>query len=151
MIEVEMTDDIRKFETKFLGPFTMRQTICTVVACLYTIPIAIALPMELENKLLVAMLLAAPVIGCGYIKQDGMHLEVLAMRVLYMYFLTPGKRKCKAVNNYKESLKDVKKQNEKEYISSLSMKEQKKYQKQKEKAKKKGVNYKSKQGIKVYR
>ena len=112
MIEVEMSDDIRKFETKFLGPFTMRQTVCTAIALLYAVPIAALINVSIDNKVLIGFILAAPALGCGFIKFGGMPLEVFFIRVFYMYFLTPSKRKCKSVNTYKATLREMKKEKE---------------------------------------
>lgn len=148
MISVEMSDDIRKYETKDIGPFTYRQLICVLLAGIIFIIFAIILPVKLVFKLIFAALIALPVGLCGYIKICGLHLEGYLLRILYLYVLTPPKRKVKRDNPYRRALNNIKKAEEKAYYQSLSEKDKKAYDK-----KQKGIEikYSQKAEFKIYR
>lgn len=148
MINVEMTDDIRKFETKTTGPFTTRQLICIGIACLYSFPIALSIPTSLSNKLLIGFIIAMPVVLCGYIKMDGAYFEVLALRILYLKFLAPKKRKYIAPNSFREEMKMFEKRKESQLMAKMTSSQRKKYIKSKEQ---KSITYSKKREYKVYR
>lgn len=149
MINVEMTDDIRKYKIKSFGPFSAREAAFLTIACLYSFPIAAMWPTTFENKLLIFALLAVPVAMCGFTKMSGGTAEVIALRSLYLYVLTPAKRGYKAVNTFRADMNAYKAGLEKMKLASLSPKQQKAYQKKKENAKK--VNYSNKKEYKIYR
>ncbi len=149
MIEVQMTDDVRKIDPKVVGRYTKRQIICLLIAATYAVPIAINLPLELVPKLAIGTTLAAPVVLCGWIKVNKEPFEIVAVRYIYKKFLTPQKRKVKILNPYKDALKKVRKDTEKEMVKKMSPQKRKEY----EKAKKKGkmVTYSTKKDLKMYR
>lgn len=149
MITVEMTDDIRKYKVKSLGPFSMREAVFLAIGCLYSFPIASIWPTTLENKVLIFAILAAPVIICGFTKMTGGTAEVIALRFLYLYVLTPAKRKYIATNTFRSDMKMYKAGLEKLKTASLTPKQQKLYQKKKEAAKK--IRYSNKKEFKIYR
>ena len=67
MIDVEMSDDIRKYETKSIGMFTPRQFACIVLGLVVALPIGLILPIQdVWNKIIVIILLALPIWLCGY-------------------------------------------------------------------------------------
>lgn len=149
MINVEMTDDIRKYKVKSFGPFSAREAVFLTIGCLYSFPIAAMWPTTLENKVLIFAILAAPVAMCGFTKMSGGTAEVIALRFLYLYLLTPARRKYKAINTFRADMNAYKNGLEKLKISSLTPKQQKAYLKKKEAAKK--VRYSNKKEYKVYR
>lgn len=148
MIEVEMSEDIRKYEPKAVGPFTLRQLICFGIAAIIAIPIAILLPLRWDNKLLVACIIVVPIALCGYIKMDGMPFEVLVLRLVYMYILTPGKRKYKRENTYRTAMKRMQKQEEQRKMAKMTPAQQKAYLRRKNR--KKSIVYSKKRQFKVY-
>ena len=151
MIEVQMTDDIRKYETKTLGPFTTRQVICFIIAAVITIPIAALTDFEWDNKMLLVLVLSVPIVACGYVKMDGAYFEILALRLIYFFFLTPKKRKYVRKNTYKKLQEAVEKSEKKAKLGKLTESQRKAYQKHEE-AKKKKVNikYSNKKELKIY-
>ncbi len=148
MITMEMSDDIRKYETKSMGPFTIRQVICIAVGCAYSAPIAAMAPLETANKVLLFCLLALPAVACGYVKLDGAPFEVLFFRLLYWFFLTPRKRKMKGTNMYREELERIDRREERKKVSKMTKAQRAAYQKKK---KNKVINYSRKPENKVYR
>lgn len=150
MIEVEMTDDIRKYDTKLLGPFSKRQLVCSVIALAYSVPIGLLLPINgLGNRIITIFFLAVPVLSCGWFKMDGAPLEVVVMRMIYMYFLTPAKRKYIKTCTFHEAMKQMDKEEEKNRISKMSKKDQKSYEKKKKN--KPFVKYSNKSEFKIYK
>ena len=108
MIEVEMSDDIRKYDTNFIGSFSKRQCISLGLGCLLAIPIALALPLSMDNKVFIGFAIALPIILCGWIKMDGMPFEVFIIRYIYRMILTPRKRKYKSKNAYRKYYDKIK-------------------------------------------
>lgn len=149
MINVEMSDDIRKYETKTIGPFTSRQLVCLGIALSYAVPMALFLPLEIDSRIVIAAIAAVPVILCGYIKMDGLKFEGIIMRMLYLYYLTPAKRKCKCENTFRQGINQIKLREEKRKLNKMTPKQQKMYEKKK--TQQKQVTYSNKKQFKVYR
>lgn len=141
-----MTDDIRRFQTKFMGPFTKRQLICLIIAVVCAIPVLLLLDIEIRMRGFVALFFAMPAIICGFVKFDGVNPEVLALR--WIYRLLYPRRVFKNENEYRPYLKKIKKEREKNMISQMSKKERKTYLKLKSKGK---VKYSKKKEYKLYK
>lgn len=148
MIEVEMSDDIRKYNTKVWGPFTKRQLICIVIGLVYSTPIALLIPVSLDNKMLIWGILIIPALACGYVTLDGAAMEVMLLRIIYLYFLTPARRKCIQKNLFHEEMKQMEKIEEKQKLSRMTNSQRKTYLKKKEK---KHVVYSNKKENKLYK
>lgn len=149
MIEVEMNDDIRKTKAKVFGKFDLRQLICIILAASYSIPIAIYLPFDITLKIVLGVLLAVPVVMCGWIRLNKEPFEIVLIRYIYKHFLTPSWRKVKRNNSYKTSLKKIRKKEEKKRIKTMSPKQRKAYQEKQKKGK--TVTYSNKAAYKIYR
>ena len=148
MIDVEMADDIRKYETKTLGMFTTRQLVALCIGAVYSLPIALLIPVSFENKLLIFGLLMAPAIICGFTKMDGTNFEVVAIRMIYTFFLTPAKRKRIQKNTFREAMEKRDQKEEKIMLSKMSDSKRKEYEKNK---KKKVIKYSNRKEFKVYK
>lgn len=146
MIQVEMTDDIRRFQTKFMGPFTKRQLICLIIGGLCAVPVLTLLDIEIKKRAFVALFFAMPAIICGFAKFDGVNPEVLALRCIYR-MLYP-RRVFKNENEYRPYLKQIKKERENNMISQMSKRERKSYLKLKSKGR---VKYSQKREYKLYK
>ncbi len=99
MIEVPMIDDIRRYETKFLGPFTKKQLVCTIISVVVCAPLFILTfitKMDLVFKLILPLLPAIPIELAGIVNINNTPFEAFSLRVLYNKVLTPGKRKNKS-------------------------------------------------------
>ena len=104
MVEVEMTKDIKDYETKLFGILTLRQLILVAIGLAYSIPLAIFLPLgSLMTRLVVGALAMTPVIMLGWISVYGMRLETFLIQVIRSSILTPTNRKYK-VETPKECL-----------------------------------------------
>lgn len=127
MIEVTVNKDIRKNETKFLGPFNVRQCIAIAIALSYSIPLALVLKIDITFRILIPMMLAIPVILCGWIKPFGMHFEFFVARMLYLFFLTPPKRKTVPGNIYKREYQKLIDRDERRKMAKMSDAKRKAY------------------------
>lgn len=98
MIEIQMSRDIREFETKILGPFTFRQLVCILLSCLYGIPMMVFLPIKMVPAILIACAAMAPLIAAGWIKPYGIPLERYIFKCV-IPVLRSGKRLYKTENS----------------------------------------------------
>lgn len=111
MIEIKIPKEIKKYEAKAVGPFTLRQLICLFI-CL---PICVALFMFLSPHIGadVAGFACMPPAGVAYLfgwyKPYGMKFEVYLKTVFVSSFLAPSKRYYKTENFYSDILKEIKK------------------------------------------
>ena len=101
MIEVPMTEDIRKYQPRVLGPFNLRQIVCMVIAAILAIPLWKLIEMEMDDKIFLIVMVLLPVVACGWVQMDGLPFEKLLFRMIYYYMLTPKKRKYVTENTYK--------------------------------------------------
>lgn len=120
MVEANVPDDIRKYQTKVFGPFTQRQMVSTGIAILVLTPIAIILScigINIGISILVAAIPAFPVMLCGFVKINNTNAEVVLLRIIYTKILTPALRK-----NIKESdlYKKIQEYKKAKYENSLS-------------------------------
>ena len=148
MIEVEMNDDIRKFETKFMGSFTKRQTICAGIGIVIGIIVAfIASKLfgveDMTTKFMVGAIAAMPLFMCGWGKMRGLPFELYVGKMIYRIYLTPCIRKYKSVT-YREELKKIRKKEETDKFNKMTPKERKQYQKKK-------ISYSQKKEYRIYR
>nr|WP_297765582.1 PrgI family protein [uncultured Butyrivibrio sp.] len=149
MITVEMSDDIRKFENKTVGPFTSRQVKSMLIGLLYTVPIVMMIPISLSNKFFVALFLFAPAFACGYVRLDGAYFEQIVLNLLYMYILTPRKRKQIQKSEFMSEYRAYKEKEEKIKLSKMDAAQKKKYLETHGKDRK--VIYSNRKEFKVYR
>lgn len=129
MIRVTMANDIRKYETKFIGPFTKRQSICWIIGVVFGALVALVLPLETSDKLLAAFICAIPIILCGYINKNRRYLEELFLFWMYRKFLTPRIRTAKCRNHYREILDEMDKKEKLKQYQKMTPKERKAAQK----------------------
>lgn len=130
-IQVEASKDIREYSISNIGPFDTRQVVCIGISLLYSVPVAVLLPTSTDNKILIGLILALPVAACGFVKLDGCYFETLLLRLLYLYVLTPSKRKTVIDNPYKKELLKMNSEEEKKKLDHLSRRKKKKYEKMK--------------------
>lgn len=147
MIDVEMTDDVRKYETKpILKIFTVRQGICVGAGIGVGLIIGGMLPIkDITFKLIAIALIAIPIAMCGFVQLNGNYFEFVILRFIYLKFLTPQKRRNKQKNLAKMKIQEIQKADENEKLKNLTPSQKKKYYK-----KKTSVKYSSKPEYKIY-
>ena len=126
MIEAQIPKDIRKYESKLVGPFTLRQLICFLIGCgCAFLGYKIIGPIfGSDNSVTVAFFLAIPAIAFGWVKPYGMTLEKFLQTALISNFIAPKHRKYKIKNAYKETAVKFHKQDKKEYKKRLKIEKQ---------------------------
>lgn len=92
MLEIPMSQNIKDFETRSIGPLTLRQAICIAISCSYGIPLAIHLPGDISLRILIVLLLMAPVIACGWLKIQGKYFEKFIFMVIRNTIIRSKKR-----------------------------------------------------------
>ncbi len=111
MIDIRIPKEIRRYEAKFVGPFSMRQTICLGIG----LPICIFLynvlrPIISRDLMMFVLLLpAAAIFLFGWVKPYGMRFEQFFFSAFINNFIAPKKRKYITVNQHEVRLKAVRK------------------------------------------
>lgn len=121
MIEVQIPKDIRKYEAKLVGPFTLRQLIAFIVGCViayFTYKVMSSLNLK-EHAVPMCMLLASPALAMGYVKPYGMPMERFLQTAFITTVLAPAERKYKTKNTFKYAAIKQKAQSKKEYQKRL--------------------------------
>ena len=131
MIEIKIPKEINTYEAKFIGPFSLRQSVCLLI----TLPSCVLLynllkpyiPFDLVG--FVCLVPASIAFLFGWFKPYGMKFEKFLKGVFVSAFLAPSKRKYKTENYYsiiaeeirKEELNErdvAKKKKKKKYVRS---------------------------------
>jgi len=111
MIEVDMTKDIRKYDTKVIAGLTTRQLACIGIACLYGVPLFFLLGgLDISVRLFIAILCMAPTIACGWCDAYGMHLELFVKECLLNKLTKPQKVGYRSENRYRIKAENEKKE-----------------------------------------
>ncbi len=146
-IQIPITDDIRDYEPKLIGPFTKRQIIYAGIGFVLGIPFAFLIP----DLILKVSAVATFTIGfavLGNMKFNGLRGEEYLIRIAYCKLLTPRKRKYISTNLIRKSMCEMKAEEEKEKLSLMTKKEREKYLKEKNN---KQIKYSNKKEYKIYR
>lgn len=130
-VEVEMSQDIRKYEAKAVGPFSIRQVVCIGGFGALGALFAIALPLETTDKIFVFILFMIPGFLCGTIKVAGMPFEMMIIRILYQKLLVPKKRKVIRTNYYQNEVNKIRKRKEKRKMAQMTSEQRKRYENKK--------------------
>lgn len=111
-IEIKIPKEINKYEAKFIGPFTMRQSIALVVG----MPTAIVLynvvrkHVSMDLAAFACLIPAAGVYLFGWFEPYGMKFEKFLKSVFISSFVAPSKRKYKTENYYALLMEAIKKE-----------------------------------------
>lgn len=108
-IEIQMTKEISNYKAKFIGPLTMRQTFCFVLAAIvcvllfnYAAPI-----ITKEVTLCLCLIPAAMAAAFGWLEPYGMTMEKFVQSVFINMVLAPHNRKYKTENNFSFSIEEL--------------------------------------------
>lgn len=110
MVEREVLKDIKSYKPKMFGPFTMRNAACIALAVFTSIPIGLLLnTIFVETfSILVASLIAAPILFCGFKDIYGLPAEKFFIQTIKMSFLCPTIRKYKVKNYFGDANEGLK-------------------------------------------
>lgn len=144
MVEVQMSDDIRKIETKLAGPLNKREFLGCVIGGAIFLALAVILPIsDIVIRLFIALLVASPFIMSGWLTLYKQPFEVFLTRFIVYRFIIPPARKAVRKNDYKEDYIKIKKKREAKKMSKMTPKQKKEYLN-------KAVSYSSKPKYKIY-
>lgn len=123
MIEREILKDIKDYKPKFIGPLTLRQTVCSGLAIITGVPVALLTGQIFINEIAIVVggLVGTPFLLCIF-EPYGIPFEKFAKQYIRMNILTPKNRKYQT-RNYYESFMPIEKK------CDMSKKELKKYKK----------------------
>ena len=103
MFEIKIPKDITKVETKFIGPFTGRQSFCLAGAAVTSILLYNIFEAFLPSTGFYACVLAAIPFGAvGWFKPYGEPFEKFIGSYIRNVFLAPSKRKYETNNIYSD-------------------------------------------------
>ena len=102
MIEIEIPKDIKDFEPKFVGPFTVRQTICfgAFLAVLLGGYFIIGMFTQEGIRVLIPLILSMIPVLFGWYKPYGMKFEAYVVSQIFTVILPPKKRLYKIENEF---------------------------------------------------
>lgn len=123
MIEAQIPKDIRKYEAKLAGPFTLRQLICFILSSVvaYFAYKGISLFVSPGNAIPICMFLVSPIIAVGWVKPYGTPLEKFIKTAFISNVLSPKVRKYKTKNNFSQASERLKKMSDSEYTKRLKL------------------------------
>lgn len=107
-IEIKIPKEINRYEAKFIGPFTMRQSIALVIA----LPICVVIYnfarkyMPMDVACVFCFIPGGVAALFGWVKPYGMHFEKFLQSVFISSFVAPSKRKY-CTENYFSILADA--------------------------------------------
>lgn len=103
MLEIEMSRDIKDFQPKIVGPFTLRQIVCVAIALSYGLPLYFLLPGDIITRVMIALFAMVPVLLCGWFKVYDEPFEKFIKIIIVNKFVKPVKRKYKVKNEFTEN------------------------------------------------
>lgn len=144
MIDIRIPKEIRSYEAKFVGPLTMRQTICVAVGLIVCVFVYNICKSFIPRDLMLFILIfpAAAIFCFGWVKPYGMKFEQFFFSAVRNNFIAPRRRKYKTVNTHAEMLKAI------HMAEKLQQKQENKQNKVKPPKPKKRKYKKSKEAIK---
>ena len=116
MIEIRITKEIGNFKPRFLGPFTLRQCVCLVIA----VPICIFIYTQASKVLpgdIPGFLCAIPGVIAwlfGWFEPYGMSTEKFLRSVAVNILIAPSNRRYKTANTHEELLRKIEENTESE-------------------------------------
>lgn len=116
MIEIEVNQDIREYNTKLIGPFTTRQVICLILGGTTVIGAYNLLQPYLtsDTTTFVCMILAVPfILMSGIFEPHGMKMEDFLRASFVSLVLSPTVRKYELENSYNKQLMEERKKKKK--------------------------------------
>ena len=102
MLEGQIPKDVRKYDAKFIGPFTLRQAIFFIISCVvgYVFYTVFKQFLDVQTSLAIAVILILPFLAFGWVKPYGMPLEKFLQSALISTVLSPHHRKYKTNNMF---------------------------------------------------
>ena len=101
MLEIEIPKDITKYDSKLLGPFSMRQCVGILIGsiCGFIVYFLTYKTLHLQSDIcgILTLLAAAPGVAIGFVKLYGMNFEDYAKAYIMLNILAPRERRFESV------------------------------------------------------
>ena len=128
MIQVEIPKDIRKYESKLVGPFTTRQTICFSIAAVIAVLLYFFIGQFVAGDVLFFIIFVgvSPALIFGWLKPYGMTCEHFLATAFVSLVISPKYRKYRTQNAFapsKSELQAKKAERKKKYKKRKNSKE----------------------------
>ena len=114
MIEVPIPKDITKVKTTLIGPFSTRMVVCGVIAAAVDFAVlslisAFAIPLSLNSKIGIGVILAMPILAFAIITPYDMPLEKFLKNAFVLNYLAPKTRVYQIENFYNSQEEEAEK------------------------------------------
>lgn len=108
-IELDIPKDIMAYDTKLVGPLSLRQLVCGVpmVGIMVLFNVALTKYISSDVAIFAGLLGALPFMLCGWVKVQGLPFEKFVMSTAKSMFLAPAKRKYVIENSFEEENKAI--------------------------------------------
>lgn len=106
---IKIPEDMRSYENKFLGNFTLRQLICLIIALVFIAPtfwILYTLTKSVDIAGYASAIIGIPIIACGFIKKDGEYFEKIIAKIWQSRVKSTRKRPF-VMNNFYEDIQNL--------------------------------------------
>lgn len=132
-IEIKIPKEINKYEAKFIGPFTLRQTVSLGICLPVGVGLFVLLKPYVGSDLAGFFVVPPAAIGYlfGWYRPYGMKFETYLKTAFINSFVAPSKRLYKTENYYSQVLTELKKADDEELAAQMASSEQKKKDKKK--------------------
>ena len=112
MIEVRIPKEIRKYKEKLFFGLTLRQSICTAIGLITSIPVYIVVSQRMGEDFAswVVIFIGMPLFLLGYFNYNGLNFEQFIVAYLQSEVIYPKKRKYKTENLYDILLEQIEKE-----------------------------------------
>lgn len=134
-IEIKIPKEIRKYEAKAVGPFTLRQLICLLICMPICVGLFILVKPYVGIDIAGFVVILPAGVGWlfGWYKPYGMKFEKYMQTVFVNSFLAPRKRLYKTENFYTNILQEITKEDERIALEAESAGKKRKPSKTKKK------------------
>ena len=99
MISVKVEKEIKQ-ENRVIGPFTLRQTVCLLIALITEVLFAVIVRPDLETGMGLGLCLGAIAWFFGFYKKNGIYIEYFLVKWVKLFCYRNFQRKYKTKNRY---------------------------------------------------
>lgn len=115
MVEVAIPKDITKVKTTLIGPFSTRMVVCGCIAAAVDFAVlslisAMALPLSLNTKIGIGVILAVPILAFAVLTPYDMPLEKFLKNAFVLNYIAPKTRVYQIENFYVDKKEELEKQ-----------------------------------------
>lgn len=102
-MQVKINKDIREFNEAVFWGLTLRQVICSIIACVISVITFLTLKPRIGTEMAswICILVAIPAAAVGFVKYNGMSAEKFVMSFIKSEILLPKRLAFKSENTYK--------------------------------------------------